>query len=831
MFVVSSGAPMSHPSPFLPLALGLTPSLVFAHPAGGEQRLAGGQAGAQFGRALATGDVNSDGFGDLLVGAPGFDARVSDEGRVTLYLGSAAGLSLVPSWSATGLEPFEHFGASVSVADVNGDGKADVLVSSPDFDRRPSSRALLASLGHGRGNGLSSEGRVSVFLGTPGGLAAAPQRVLTGIEFGEHFGAALAGAGDVNGDGYEDVLVGATGKLGGFGGVFLFAGSPSGLRALPGWIRIGASIGEGWGSVLASAGDVSADGFADFILAAPFRSFSHRGRAELFLGSSLGPGSVPDQSVPKGMVVLGPTATLDSSGPTTFFVTAPTTIQVEWRHFLGADAGSFAPLEHAVSSLAIGDLNGDGREDVLFGTPSFEYGPFHGRAGAYTNLPGLALSPTPPFPVFDGDQAGAEWGAALAAIDVDGDGADEFFIGAPRYDAGETDEGLVALEPGHAAELSLTTTGPEIPFGGGVGAGASGDFDGDGFDDLVTVFGTTHSASWPRLETRYGSPAGLTRTPDSVLHQPSFPGYDSTLISLLAGDFDGDGFADVVATFFPTLNGSHGGLQSSGEGHWLYRGSSSGLVRDPVVALMGSGSATDAGDVNGDGRDDLVTGGSAVRVFFGTSTGLDPVPSQSFAGIDASLSDGRAILAGNLNGDAFADVVIARAHGAQVSILLGSPSGLVLQRNQTDLPVGDMYLALADVNGDGLDDLLLRKSSGFSYRTYLGSPNGFTRAEQWWESPSTFARVVFDADLDGRPDLLLGNRNRLHRGSPAGVERSPSWLGAVATFPDFYSADAISGEPFAAPVRGDFDGDGRLECVVRSAESQTGWTVVEIDEL
>jgi hypothetical protein len=93
------------------------------------------QAGALFGNSVASaGDVNGDGYGDVIVGAFGFDNGQTDEGRAFLYFGSAMGLSTTPAWTAESDQASAAFGVSVaSAGDVNGDGYGDVIVGEPGF--------------------------------------------------------------------------------------------------------------------------------------------------------------------------------------------------------------------------------------------------------------------------------------------------------------------------------------------------------------------------------------------------------------------------------------------------------------------------------------------------------------------------------------------------------------------------------------------------------------------------------------------------------------------------------------------------------------------------
>ncbi len=117
------------------------------------------QANAEFGYSVATaGDVNGDGFSDVIAGAWKYDNGESDEGRAYVFLGSPNGLSATPAWTAEGDQDFAHLGVSVaSAGDVNGDGFFDVIVGADGY---------AAS--------ASNKGRAFVYLGSAAGLATSP---------------------------------------------------------------------------------------------------------------------------------------------------------------------------------------------------------------------------------------------------------------------------------------------------------------------------------------------------------------------------------------------------------------------------------------------------------------------------------------------------------------------------------------------------------------------------------------------------------------------------------------------------------------------------------
>lgn len=156
----------------------------------------GNQANEEFGFAVATaGDVNDDGYSDVIVGARLFDGGEADEGSVFVYHGSASGLGVTPAWQYESNMANAELGYSVQTAgDVNADGKSDVIVGCPMCD--------LAGAGEVAGGAL-------VFHGSAAGLVTPPAWTGSGDQGGMEYGFSVAAAGDVDGDGFGDVLVGA----------------------------------------------------------------------------------------------------------------------------------------------------------------------------------------------------------------------------------------------------------------------------------------------------------------------------------------------------------------------------------------------------------------------------------------------------------------------------------------------------------------------------------------------------------------------------------------------------------------------------------------------
>jgi len=330
----------------------------------------------------SAGDVNGDGYDDVVVGASQYTDDQDNEGRAYVYYGSANGLSTTPGWITDGNQRIMYYGtAAADVGDVNGDGFDDVLVGAPYKTDETS----------------DGVGEARLYLGSANGLSTSPAWTVEGGGGWSYFGGLLNGAGDVNGDGYDDFIISAYFFSGTYyqgGRAFLYLGSASGPASTPAWTAEGDQDYGHFGEFLASAGDVNGDGYDDVIIGAPEfnNGLANEGRATLYHGSASG---------------------LNASA--------------SWATYGNQYAAAFG---NSVNSA--GDVNGDGYDDVVVGALGFN---------DETDPDNVKLSVGQAF-LFLGSAGGLTIEASWTA---NGDGNNEWAVGAPDYDRGEGNEGIAVV--------------------------------------------------------------------------------------------------------------------------------------------------------------------------------------------------------------------------------------------------------------------------------------------------------------------------------------------------------------------------------------------------
>jgi hypothetical protein len=557
---------------------------------------------------------------------------------------------------------------------------------------------------------------------------------------GTNFGSSIKPAGDVNGDGFEDVIVGAYYENINAGAAYVLFGKSNGFspppdldnfKATDGFVIRGVNGGipgpaDYAGTAVSGAGDVNGDGFDDILVATARYSATSNGSAGYVIFGKSNSTEVNLSSIDAGGS--------DSLG------------------FRLTGFGSTPDFNAANAAATGGDLNGDGFDDIVFGGPRTNVGASYGVGAAYVvfgkengfaNLNISDLNGSNGFRFTDtqavGDASNQAYIGSSVSIggDINGDGLDDLIVGAPKFDYGAYN-GRVFVVFGRTSfsatvevnslngTTGFTATGvlnEKAATGAAVSSG--GDVNGDGIDDFVV--GAPGSDDYTHVtgrayvvfgKTNIGSSGSLNLTQlagSSGFILNGAANYDVAGTSVdITGDINGDGFDDVVIGA-PTISSeSTAPGANNGQAYVVFgRSNVSTTAPSNLSSLNGitgfrlSGSAsyhagqrvTSGVDLNGDGFDEIFIGEpystrGRVTVFFGTDFGLN-----NGVGGDGELGNGLQKIDGSTAGTLTAD-----AGNTAADILVGGGGNdTLISDGGSDILIG----------GSG-DDVLTANLSNFS---------------------------------------------------------------------------------------------------------------------
>lgn len=774
--------------------------------------------------AEIAGDVNNDGYDDLIVGAPEYNTIYSDAGKAYLYLGSALGFSITPVWSATGTSPYTHFGEDFEKAgDVNGDGYDDVFIQySGGLSRLylgSATGSLVTSITYtgfvtaiGDINSDSyadflivdkyydgpetNEGKATLYKGSAGTITSSWSFETNQANAYLTF---AANAGDLNNDGYNDLAFGAPSFDNGQtdeGKAYVFYGSAAGFAASPDWTYENNITSYDLGNLYKPT-DLNSDGYDDLVIGGNGPdSLSSKGHINVFYGSPTGLAAVPGWKYIMGGKFLTTGGDLNGDGYDDILILNGYTASYDPGSIVclpGSvnglnDERQFRFFEGLIYSVNITghDYSGDGFDELLIGMedPSTLQDKIIMISGGNEDLR----------PAFDKNYIGSQGGAGLglrvaSAGDVNNDGFDDALVSSPFYDNAFLNAGKVDVYLGTAAGLSplpvWSYEGDKTDMNAGLSLGSAGDFNNDGFDDIIIGFPKYDDSLYTdqgMVKVFFGGSSGI----NSLLTPWTKKGFQANCqfgysVSK-AGDFNVDGIDDIIVGAPYYDNGS----TDEGKAFVFYGSAVPSLTAgwsaeaNASTANFGT-SVSGGGDVNGDGRSDILIGApnylksstkrGQIYLYLGSPGFISPFAKWQAYGTTADKTNniGSSVdITGDYNNDGLNDILAATSESMVIYNGRSPKPKSVFSSFFYTTSVRKVKNG-GDLNGDGSDDIISGSQSNYNgsyaegmfyinYGTYFGLTPQF----RYYESDKAQAKLTSDiagnADFnnDGYGDIIAG---------------------------------------------------------------------------
>jgi|HubBroStandDraft_6_1064221.scaffolds.fasta_scaffold00550_30 hypothetical protein len=737
-------------------------------------------SGGEDAESVAVADVNRDGKPDLLVANLCSDNACANHGSVGILLGIGNG----SFQSAVAYDSGGYSASAIAVGDVNGDGKLDLIVANEC----------------GAGTSCTT-GSVGVLLGNGDGTF---QPAVTYSSGGNE--ALSVAVADVNDDGKPDIFVG---NFAGTVGILLGNGD--------GTFRPVVTYAVGGGATGVAVADVNDDGKPDLVIADFATSSGGEAGVSVLLGNGDGTFKVAvTRSLDAMYATSVAVADFNRDGKLDIAVTCqtdPGAIQGFGLVgvLLGNGDGTFQGAEfyqtggYGASSVAVTDLNGDGKPDLLVANPCVGY-ECNGDAAILGVLLGNGDGTFQNAVTYDqgysavtfANHFGFGIGGSIAAADVNEDGSVDVLATTSNFGSGGVSV-LLGMQGGtfHAAvNYDSGAFGPVFV--------AAGDVNGDGKPDLLVLNHCGLFDVCPGISA--GSPVGVLLSNGDGTFQAArdyVPDGDASPALALA-DANSDGKPDLLVVSQTCLGCPFGFTLG------IALGNGDGTFEPSLdSALNFSPNYVAAADVNGDGKiDALVTDTKGVEVLLGNGDGTFQPAVEYVTG-----SSGEGMAVGDVNQDGKLDLLVASlgdgtANSGSVSVLLGNGDGTFQPPvNYTSGAENTTAVALADINGDGKLDLVVSSQYENGSLTsgvvgvFLGNGDGTFQPPLNVITPVPLGDVslaVADFNGDGRLDVAIGYGDILLLGNGDGTFQSPSLLGASSL----------------GIVAADFNGDGRPDLAV-----------------